>query len=162
MGRSNAAPLLLCRRLSLRGSAETAFARAQAGAPVLPAGCNAGPQDGGAVLLYGDFELGGEGGGLGVLVGGREQVPVAADGLVDFDGDGGVFVVAQGDFKFHFPGVIVDALVVGLLAFGDDVEGVADMHGDGFVFGSVIDAVFADEEDAAFGIFLVDADVAGG
>ena len=71
-------------------------------------------------------------------------------------------MVAQGDFKFHFPGVGVDALVIGLLAVGDYVEGVADVDGDGFIFGRVIDAVFADEEDAAFRILLVDANVARG
>ena len=75
---------------------------------------------------------------------------------------GDVFVVAQGDFEFHFVDVGGDFLEVGLFVLGDDVEGVADVDGDGFIFGSVIDAVFTDEEHAALGIFLVDADVAGG
>src|SRR5690348_3548240 len=115
----------------------------------LPGGADAVAQDGSAVFVDGDLELSGESGGLGVLVGGVEHFPVAADGLVDLDGDGRVLVVAQSDFKFHFPSVRVDALVVGLLALGDDVESVADMDDDVFVFGSVVDAVFADEEDAA-------------
>ena len=71
-------------------------------------------------------------------------------GSLHLDGDGDVFVVAQGDFEFHFVDVGGDFLEVGLFAFGDDVEGVADVDGDVFVFGSVVDAIFADEEDAAF------------
>src|SRR5882762_3569104 len=128
----------------------------------LPFGADAVFEDGGAIFVDGHFELGGPGGGLGEFVGGGEHFPVAADGLVDLDGDGRVLVVAQGDLEFHFPDASGYALVVGLLALGDDVKGVADVHGDGFVFGGVIDAVFADEEHAAFRVFLIDAQVAGG
>src|ERR1700730_958564 len=112
----------------------------------LPFGADAVFEDGGAVFVDGDAELGAPGGGLGELVGGGEHVPIAADGLVDLDGDGRVLVIAQGYLEFHLPDVGVDALVVGLFALGDYVEGVADVHGDGFVLGSVIDMVFADEE----------------
>ena len=110
----------------------------------------------------GNLELGGECGGFGEFVGGAEHFPFAADRLVDFDGDGRVLVIAESNFVFEFPCVGVDVFVVGLLALSDDVESVADVDGDVFVLGSVVDAVFADEEDAAVGIFLVDADVAGG
>src|SRR6266446_9962159 len=128
----------------------------------LPFGADAVFEDGGAVFVDGDFELGGPGGGLGEFVGGGEHFPIAADGLVDLDGDGRVFVVAQGDLELHFPDVGVDAFVIGLFALGDYVEGVADVDGDGFVFGRVVDVVFADEKDAALGILLIDAEVAGG
>src|SRR5882762_7347436 len=56
----------------------------------------------------------------------------------------------------------VDVLVVGLFAFADDVEGVADVNVQEFVFGSVVDAVFADKKNVALGIFLIDADIARG
>ena len=115
----------------------------------LPASADTVAQDRGAVLVDGDLELSGESGGFGVLEGGVKHFPVAADGLVDFDGDGRILVVAQSNFKFHFPSVRVNALVVCLLALGDNVESVADMDDYVFVFGSVVDAVFADEEDAA-------------
>ncbi len=59
-------------------------------------------------------------------------------------------MVAQGNFKFHFPSVRVDTLVVGLLVFGNDIESVADVNVHEFVFGGVVDAVFAGKEDAAF------------
>src|SRR3979490_2470063 len=88
----------------------------------VPAGADAVFGGGGAVLGYWNDELGGESCGLFVFVGGSEHLPIAADGFVDLDGDGRVFVVAQSDFKFHFPGVGVNALVVGLFVLGDDVE----------------------------------------
>src|SRR5260370_18970204 len=97
------------------------------GAKASPVGADAVLQDGSAVLGDRDDELGGEGGGLGVLVGGREHFPIATDGFVDLHGDGAVFVVAQGNFKFHFPNVGVDALVVRLFVLGHDIEGVADV-----------------------------------
>src|SRR6266403_246145 len=128
----------------------------------LPFGADTVLEDGGAILGDGHLELGGPGGGLGEFVRGGEHFPVAADGLVDLDGDGRVLVVAQGDLEFHLPDASRDALVVGLLALGDDIEGVADVHGDGFVFGCVIDVVFANEEDAAFRVFLIDTQVAAG
>src|SRR6266446_2869399 len=114
----------------------------------LPFGADTVLEDGGAILGDGHLELGGPGGGLGEFVGGGEHFPIAADGLVDLDGDGRVLVVAQSDLEFHFPDMRVDALVIGLLALGDDVEGVADVHGDGFIFGRVVDMVFADKEHA--------------
>src|SRR6266436_10190221 len=90
----------------------------------LPLGADAVLEDGGAIFVDGDLELGGEGGGLGEFVGGGKHFPIAADGLVDLYGDGRVLVVAQGDLKFHFPDMCVDALAIGLLTLGDDVEGV--------------------------------------
>jgi len=42
--------------------------------------------------------------------------------------------------QIHFPNVSVNALVIRLLVFGDDVEGVADVDVHEFVFGGVIDA----------------------
>ncbi len=69
-------------------------------------------------------------------------------------------MVAQGDFKLHFPNVSVDALVVGLLVLGDNIEGVADVDVHEFILGGVVDTVFAGKENAAFGVLLVDADVA--
>ena len=59
-------------------------------------------------------------------------------------------MVAQRDFKFHFPSVGIDALIVGLLVLGDDVEGVADVDVHVLVLGGVIDAVFTGEENPAF------------
>ena len=106
--------------------------------------------------------MGGEGGGFGEFVAGIQHLPVAADGFVYLDGDGTVFVIPQSNFVFHFPGVGVDFLEVGLFALGDYVEGVADVNGDAFVFGRVADAVFPDEEDSALGVFLINADVACG
>jgi len=70
-------------------------------------------------------------------------------------------VVAQGDFEFHFPDIGRDAFEVGLFAFAHDIEGVTDVNGDVFVLGGVVNAIFADEENAAFGVLLVDADIAG-
>src|ERR1700730_5441924 len=90
----------------------------------LPFGADAVFEDGGAVFVDGDAELGGPGGGLGELVGGGEHVPIAADGLVDLDGYGRVLVIAESDLEFHLPQAVAEALVVGLLALGDYVEGV--------------------------------------
>ena len=71
-------------------------------------------------------------------------------------------MIADRDFKFHLVDVGRDFLVVGLLALGHDIERVADVHGDHFVLRRVLDAVFADEQHAAFGILLVDPQIAGG
>jgi hypothetical protein len=60
----------------------------------LPAGTNAVFQHRRAVFGDGDDELGREGRSLGVLVGGREHLPIAADGFVHLHGDGAVFVIA--------------------------------------------------------------------
>src|SRR5260370_4532963 len=117
-------------------------------------------ENGGPVLGDRDDELGGEGRGFGVLVGGREHVPIAADGLIYLHGDGRVFVIAQRNFKFHFPNVGVNALVVRLLVLGDDIESVANVNVDVFVFRGVVDAVFAGEENAALRVLLIDTDVA--
>src|SRR6266851_6830433 len=94
----------------------------------LPFGADTVLEDGGAVLVDGHLELGGPGGGFRELVRGGEHLPIAADGFVDFDGDGRVLVVAQGDLELHFPHMSVDALVIGLLAFRDEIKGVADVH----------------------------------
>src|SRR6266481_1720838 len=120
------------------------------GAKASPVGADAVFEDGSAVLGDRDDELGGEGSGLGVLVGGREHFPIAADGLVHLHGDGRIFVVAQRYFKLHFPNVGVDALVVRLFVLGDDVKGVADVDVHEFVLRSVLDTVFAGEANAAF------------
>src|ERR1035438_3965198 len=117
---------------------------------------------GGGVRVYRDLELGGEGCGFGEFVGGGEHFPGAPYGLVYFYRDGGVFMVAEGQFEFHLIDVVGNFLKVGLFALGDDVESVAAVDGDGFIFGSVGDVVFADEEGAAFRILLVDTDVARG
>src|SRR5713226_9976375 len=82
----------------------------------LPFGADAVLEEGGAVFVDGHLELGGPGGGLGEFVGGGEHFPIAADGLVDLDGDGRVLVVAQGDLELHFPNASGYALVVDLLA----------------------------------------------
>src|SRR5258707_1685766 len=119
------------------------------GAKASPVGADAVFEDGSAVLGDGDDELGGEGGGLGVLVGGTEHFRIATDGFVDLHGDGAVFVVAQGNFKFHLPGVGIDALVVRLFVLRDDVKSVADVDVHEFVFRGVVDAVFAGKENAA-------------
>lgn len=110
-----------------------------------PVSSDAVLQDRGAVFVHGDEKLSGEGGGFGEFVAGIQHLPVATDWLVYLDGDGAIFVITQGNFIFHFPGVRVDFLEVGLLALRDYIEGVADMNGDVFVFGSVADTVFADE-----------------
>src|SRR6266436_6306605 len=95
----------------------------------LPLGADAVLEDGGAILVDGDAKSCGPGGGLGEFVGGGEHLPIAADGFVDLDGDGRVLGVAQAALEFPFPEMRVDALVICLLAIGDDVEGVAEMHG---------------------------------
>src|SRR5438046_644532 len=115
----------------------------------LPAGADAVLEDRSAVLGHRYIELRREGRGLRVLVGGREHLPIAADGLVDLDHDGCVLVIAQRDLILEFPSVSIDVFVVDLFVLGDDVEGVADMDADLFVLGSVVDAVFPGEEDAA-------------
>ena len=70
-------------------------------------------------------------------------------------------MVAQGDLILEFPGVRVHVLVIRLLMLGHDVEGITDVDADLFVFGCVIDAVFPREKDAALGVFLINAHIAG-
>ena len=70
-----------------------------------PVGADAVAQDGGAVFVDGDIELGGPGACFCEFVTGIQHFPVAADGFVYLDGDGAVFVVANRDFKFHFPDI---------------------------------------------------------
>src|SRR5215469_3780851 len=127
-----------------------------------PFGADAVLQDRGAVFRHGNVELRREGRRFRVLVAGRDHFPIAADGFVHLDDDGGVLVAAQGDLILEFPGVGIDVFVVGLLVLGDDVESIADVDADLFVFGSVIDAVFSREKDAALGVFLINPYIAGG
>src|SRR5215469_3688877 len=93
--------------------------------PMLPTSLDAVLEDGGPVLRHWNFELSGPRRRFGEVVRVGEHFPVTADGFVYFDNDGRILVIAQRDFKFHFPGVVVDAFVVGLFALGDDVKSVA-------------------------------------
>ena len=106
-------------------------------------------QHGLAVFGDGNVELRRERRRLGVLVGGSKHFPIATNGLVHFDDDGPIFVIANGDFEFHFPDVAGNAFVIGLLVFGDHVEGVSDVNVDGLVLRRVVNAVFTGEENAA-------------
>src|SRR5437899_6173586 len=90
----------------------------------------------------------------------RKHLPIAANGFVYLDGNRRVLVIAQGDFKFHLPQPAAEALVVRLFALADHVKGVADFHGDEFVFRRVVNVVLADKEQAAFRILLIDAHIA--
>src|SRR5260370_7875522 len=81
------------------------------GAKASPVGADAIFEDGSAVLGDRDDELGCEGGGLGVFVGGREHFPIAADGLVHLHGDGAAFGVAQCHLKFTFPAAAIEPLL---------------------------------------------------
>ena len=80
--------------------------------------------------------------------------PVAADVLIYLDGDRFRLVVSRGDLEDHLAGAPVDLLVVGLLAFGHDVKGVADVKVKRLIFGRVVDTVFADELEPALRVRL--------
>ena len=95
------------------------------------------------------MKLGSEGGGFLHFVADESISQSPPMGSLTSTVIGASLWLRRRDFEFHFLDVGGDLLVVGLFAFGDDVEGVADVHLDVFVFGSVVDAVFADEEHAA-------------
>ena len=59
-------------------------------------------------------------------------------------------MIAQGDLVFHFVQIVRKLLVVELLAFANNVKGVAYINLKRFIFGGVIDLVFADELDSSF------------
>ena len=91
---------------------------------------NAVLEDRGSILRDGHLKLGGEGSRFLEIISVRKHLPAAANRFVHFDGDRRVLVVAESDFIFHLPGLVVDALVVDLFALGNDIEGIADVNAD--------------------------------
>ena len=124
---------------------------------LLPVHVHAVAQHRRAVLVYRHLELRGECGCLGPFVRRAEDLPVAADRLVHFHGDRHGLVIAQRDLVLHFVGIAAERPVIGLLALGDHVKGVAGVQADLFVFRRVADAVFPGEERLAVRIGLIDA-----
>ncbi len=93
-------------------------------------------------------------------MGGAPHLPVAADRLVDLDHDRLVLVVAERDLERHLVHEAADASEVGLRAFGDDVEGGADLDVQRLVVRGVADPVFADELHATGCVGLIHTHVA--
>ena len=91
------------------------------------------PQHRRAVFFDRCLELRSERGSLGEFVRRADHLPISADRFVDFDGDGHVLVIPQHDFVFELVQAVGEPLVIGLLAFGNDVKCVADVQADGFV-----------------------------
>jgi hypothetical protein len=118
-----------------------------------------------AVGFYCDGEFDGLRVGLARGGGLLGQLPVvAAVEVLDKSNAGGFFlVVADSDFKGLVHPVLTGFdVVVGALALADDVEGVASVEAQGFVLGSVIDRIFADELKVPVGIASVETQAAFG
>jgi hypothetical protein len=84
------------------------------------------------------------------LLGRPQDLPGAANRLVDLDRHRDRLVVTQRDLEFHLVNVGRDLLEVGLLALADDVEGVADLQVDDLVLRRVVDVILADELQPPF------------
>ena len=88
------------------------------------------------------------------------ELPVgpAIEVLHDANVGGFFLVVAHADLESLVHPVLVRFdVVVGALAFADDVESIARIDADHFVFRCVIDRVFSDELQAAVGVSAVEA-----
>src|SRR5882762_2749014 len=111
-----------------------------------------------AVFIDRHLELRGERGGLREFVRRADHLPISANWFVYLNSDGRVLVIPQRDLVLEFVEAVGELLIIGLFALGDDVKRVADVQADGFVLGSVVDAVFADKQRAAAGVGLIHAD----
>src|SRR5882672_173301 len=115
-------------------------------------------QDRRAIFVDRHLKLRGKRGGLREFIRRADHLPISANRFVHLDGDGRVFVIPQRDLVLEFVQPVGELLIIGLFALGDDVKRVADVQADGFVLGSVIDAVFANKQRAAAGVGLIHAD----
>ena len=86
-----------------------------------------------------------------------QHPPRAADRLVHFHAHRHSLVIPQRDLELDLVDISRNLLEVCLIALGDDVEGVADLEVQRFVFWRVADAVLTHELHAALRISLVDA-----
>src|SRR5271156_1404152 len=102
------------------------------------------------VLFDGNLEADGCGIELRPLQTRIHDFPISANRLASLDSDRHVLMVAQCDLVFHFVQIVRQLLIIKLLALANDVESIAHVNLQRFVFGGVIDLVFAEELDSTF------------
>src|SRR5271154_2557393 len=118
--------------------------------PSLPLNAHAIVQRRRTVLLDRNLEADGCGIEFRPLETRIHDFPISANRLASLDSDRNVLLVAQCDLVFHFVQIVRQLLIIQLLALANYIEGVAHVNLKRFVFGGVIDLVFADELDSTF------------